>query len=153
MLPMRHSTSTPSTSASTSSRPGLPVTSASAKIAEATGPAGWITVFRCVSSKSKVCEVIPFTSAALAMSTLSARPRMLDCGAGCSRRTAPSAASAEAWRAAPTAQPTQLRNVRCASRSTASLQPCDGCVATNFARIWVTGGACVSAAAGWLRAT
>src|SRR5438105_4461860 len=42
-------------------------------------------------------------------------------------------------------QPTQFRRVRSASCSTASLQPRDGWVATNLARICVTGGASRSA--------
>ena len=46
--------------------------------------------------------------AALAMSTCSARPSTVACGAGCSIRTAASAASAASWRAAPIAQPSQL---------------------------------------------
>ena len=79
---MRHATSMPRTSESISARPLAPVCSASASAAEATGPAGWMIVFRCVSSKSNVCDVMPLTSAALAMSTLSARPRMLAWGAG-----------------------------------------------------------------------
>ncbi len=70
--------------------------------------------------------------------------------AACARRA--SAASADSCRAAPMAQPTQLRKVRCASCSTASLQPREGWVATNFARIWVTGGAFASAATWVLRA-
>ena len=41
-------------------------------------------VFRCVSSKSKVCELMPFSSAALAMSTRSLRPSTLACAAGSS---------------------------------------------------------------------
>jgi hypothetical protein len=138
---MRQDTSMPSTSASITSRPLEPVTSASASSAEATGPAGWMIVFRCVSSKSNVCDVMPFTSAALAMSTLSARPSTVDWAEGCSIRIAPRVASADSCLAAPTAQPTQLRKVRWASCSTASLQPRDGCVATNFARICVMGGA------------
>ena len=131
----------PSTSASITSRPPAPRRSASASTAEATGPAGWMIVFRWVSSKSKVCEVMPLTSAALAMSTCSARPSTLACGAGSSIRTAASAASAASCRAAPMAQPSQLKKVRCASCSTASLQPRDGWPATNFARIAVIGGA------------
>ena len=111
-LPMRHATSMPRTSASTTSRPLEPRTSASASSAEATGPAGWITVFRCVSSKSKVCDVMPFTSAAPAMSSFSARPSTLDCAEGSSIRIAAIAASADSCRAAPMAQPTQLRKVR-----------------------------------------
>ena len=71
----------PSTSASISCRPEAPVCSASASSADATGPAGWMIVLRCVSSKSKVCEVMPLTSAALAMST-------------CRRDRAPSPAAA-----------------------------------------------------------
>ena len=105
----------PSTKASITLRPESPSLSASASNAEATGPAGWMMVFKCVSSKSKVCEVMPFTNAALAMSTLSPRPSTLAWGAGSSMRTAPRAASADSCRAAPTAQPTQLRKVRCAS--------------------------------------
>ena len=38
--------------------------SASARSADTTGPAGWMTVFRCVSSKSKTCELMPLISAA-----------------------------------------------------------------------------------------
>lgn len=98
----------PSTNASISWRPEAPRCSPSASSAEATGPAGWMMVLRCVSSKSKVCEVMPLTSAALAMSTLSARPGTLACGAGSSMRTAAIAASAASWRAAPIAQPSQL---------------------------------------------
>ena len=85
----------PSTSASIKARPLAPVTSASASSAEATGPAGWMMVLRCVSSKSKVCEEMPLTSAALAMSTRSARPSTVACGAGCSICTAASAAATD----------------------------------------------------------
>jgi len=90
--------------------------------------------------------------AALAMSTLVARPSTLACGAGCSIATAASAASAASCPAAPTAQPSQLVKVRCASWSTASLQPLEGWVATNFANICVTGGALWSAVTWVLRA-
>ena len=96
---------------------------------------------------------MPFTSAALAMSTRSRPPedgrlrRRLQHGAP--RRAPPAAAS---WREAPTAQPTQLRKVRCASWSTASLQPREGCVATKCASERVTGGASWSAATCVLRA-
>src|SRR5437868_3359203 len=82
----------------------------------------------------------------------SARPRTLDWGAGCSIFTPASAASTDSCLAAPTAQPAQLRKVRCASWSTASLHPRDGCVATNFARICVIGGALGSASTFVLRA-
>jgi hypothetical protein len=68
----------PRTSASMTCRPVAPMTSARASTADATGPAGWMMVFKCVSSKSKVCEAMPLTSAALAMSTLSARPSTVD---------------------------------------------------------------------------
>ena len=64
--------------------PGTGFLSASARIAEATGPLGWMMVFRCVSSKSKVCELMPLMSAALAMSTRSLRPSNVACAAGCS---------------------------------------------------------------------
>ncbi len=47
-------------------RPLEPRCSASASAADATGPAGWMIVFRCVSSKSNVCDVMPLSSAALA---------------------------------------------------------------------------------------
>jgi hypothetical protein len=107
-LPMRQATSMPSTSASMTSRPPAPRNSASASTAEATGPAGWMMVLRWVSSKSKVCEVMPFTRAALAMSTFSCRPSTVACGAGWSTCTAASAASAASWCAAPMAQPSQL---------------------------------------------
>ena len=81
---------------------------ASGSSADATGPAGWMMVFRCVSSKSKVCEVMPLTSAALAMSTFSARPSTVACADGSSSCTAVRAASAASWWAAPMAQPSQL---------------------------------------------
>src|SRR5258708_4291069 len=84
----------PSTSASASRRPSAPVCSARASSAEATGPAGWMIVFRWVSSKSKVCEVMPLISAALAMSTRSPRPSSVAWGAGRSMLTAARAASA-----------------------------------------------------------
>ena len=142
----------PSTSASISARPLAPVCSASANSAEATGPAGWMMVLRCVSSKSKVCELMPLSKAALAMSTLSRRPSTLAWGAGCSRRTAASAACTDSCSAAPTAQPSQLRKVRCAAWSTASDQPREGWVATKCASNWVTGGAWWSAATWVLRA-
>jgi hypothetical protein len=74
----------PSTSASITCRPLLPRCSASANAAEATGPAGWMIVLRCVSSKSNVCDEMPFNSAALAMSTRSLRPRSDACAAGAS---------------------------------------------------------------------
>ncbi len=35
-----------------------------ARIADATGPAGWMIVFKCVSSKSKTWLLMPFISAA-----------------------------------------------------------------------------------------
>src|SRR5665213_2566764 len=109
-------------------------------------------VFRWVSSKSNVCDEMPLSSAALAMSTRSPRPRMDACGDGPSSCIAANAASSVGCRAAPMAQPVQLRNVRCASRSTASLQPRDGCPLANSARMRVTGGACWSAATLVLRA-
>jgi hypothetical protein len=52
-------------------------------------------VLRCVSSKSKVCELMPLTSAALAMSTRSGRPSTAACAAGCSTFTAASAAATD----------------------------------------------------------
>ena len=94
--------------------------SASASAADATGPAGWMIVLRWVSSKSKVCDAMPLTSAALAMSTRSLRPSTVACGDGASSCTAASAASTVGWRAAPIAQPSQFMNVRWASRSTAA---------------------------------
>ena len=39
------------------------MSSASARSAEITGPAGWMMVFRCVSSKSKTCDEMPLTRA------------------------------------------------------------------------------------------
>ena len=96
----------------------IPMCSASASAADATGPAGWMIVLRCVSSKSKVCDEMPLRSAALAMSTRSARPSTVACGEGASSCTAASAAASVGWRAAPIAQPSQFMNVRCASRST-----------------------------------
>jgi hypothetical protein len=142
----------PSTSASINSRPLAPRCSASASAAEATGPAGWMMVFRWVSSKSKVCELMPLSSAAPAMSTRSSRPSTVACGAGSSMRMPASAACTASCRAAPTAQPTQFRNVRCASCSTAALQPADGWLATKRASKRVMGGALLSAATGVLRA-
>src|SRR6218665_902627 len=50
---MRQATSMPMTSASSSARPEAPRCSANAKMADATGAAGWMMVFRWVSSKSK----------------------------------------------------------------------------------------------------
>ena len=44
------------------------------------GRPGWMTVFRCVSSKSKTCELMPFISAACSMSIRSRRPSTLACG-------------------------------------------------------------------------
>ena len=64
----------------------------------------------------------------------------------CQLCTAARAASTVGWRAAPIAQPSQFRNVRCASRSTAAENLPDGCLATNSARMRVIGGALVSAA-------
>jgi hypothetical protein len=64
---------------------------------------------------------MPFTSAALAMSTRSLRPRMVAWGAGESSRTAASAASTAGCLDAPIAQPIQFMKVRCASRSTAGI--------------------------------
>ena len=119
--------------------------SASASAAEATGPAGWMIVFRCVSSKSNVCDEMPFSSAALAMSTRSRRPSIVACGDGASSCVAASAAASVGWCAAPIAQPSQFMNVRCASRSTAAGNCADGWFATNSARMRVTGGALVSA--------
>ena len=84
---------------------------------------------------------MPFSIAALPMSTRSPRPRIVACAAGASSRTAASAASTVAWRDAPIAQPTQFSSVRSASRSTPASHPCDGCAATNSARMRVTGGA------------
>ena len=130
----------------------MPLCSASAISAEATGPAGWMMVLRWVSSKSKVCEVMPLTSAALAMSTFSLRPATVACGAGCNSAMAARVASAASCLAAPTAQPSQLRKVRCASWSTVSLQPREACEATYSARIFVMGGALWSAGTWVLRA-
>ena len=135
----------PSIKASITSRPVAPICSAKGRSAEATGPAGWMMVLRWVSSKSKVCEVMPLIKAALAMSTRSLRPAMLACGAGCNILTAAKAARAAAWSLAPIAQPNQFKKVRCASWSTASDQPLDGWVATNSAKMWVTAGALWSA--------
>src|SRR5664279_1095705 len=145
MLPTRQDTSIPSTSASISCRPVPPWCSASASAADATGPAGWMIVLRCVSSKSNVCDEMPLSNAALAMSTRSPRPRIVACAAGANSCTAASAAASVGCCAAPTAQPTQLSRVRCASRSTASLQPRDGWPTANSARMRVTGGAWASA--------
>src|SRR6218665_1151761 len=78
---MRQATSMPMTSASSSARPEAPRCSANAKMADATGAAGWMMVFRWVSSKSKVCDVMPLSSAALAMSSRSERPSTAGCGA------------------------------------------------------------------------
>src|SRR6218665_965032 len=50
---MRQATSMPMTSASSSARPEAPRCSANARMADATGAAGWMMVFRWVSSKSK----------------------------------------------------------------------------------------------------
>ena len=91
-MPMRQATSMPSTKASINSRPEAPVNSASGSRADATGPAGWMMVLRWVSSKSKVCEVMPLMRAALAMSTRSRRPAMPACEAGCNICTAARAA-------------------------------------------------------------
>ena len=89
---------------------------------------------------------------ALAMSTRSARPRRVACGAGSSMRMPASAASIASCVAAPAAQPAQLRKVRWASCSTASLQPREGWVATKRASACVIGGAWWSAATWVLRA-
>jgi hypothetical protein len=63
MFPTRQATSMPSTIASTSSRPLDPSRSASASAGDANRPAGWMIVLRCVSSKSNVCDAMPFSSA------------------------------------------------------------------------------------------
>jgi len=55
---------------------------------------------------------MPFTSAALAMSTRSLRPRIVAWGAGESSRTAASAASTAGCFDAPIAQPIQFMKVR-----------------------------------------
>ena len=65
---------------------------------------------------------------------------------------AASAAFTDSCCAAPTAQPSQLRKVRCAAWSTASDQPREGCWATNSASRRVTGGAWWSALTWVLRA-
>src|SRR6218665_4065367 len=148
---MRQATSMPMTSASSSARPEAPRCSANARMADATGAAGWMMVFRWVSSKSKVCDVMPLSSAALAMSSRSERPSTAACGAGSSICRAASAASAAGGRAAPMAQPSQLYKVRTASRSTASFQPRPGWVLTKRARMAVMAGGAVSAATGVLR--
>src|SRR5215470_10348787 len=88
---------------------------------------------------------MPLSSAAPPMSTRSLRPRTDACGAGANSLTAVSAASSAAWREAPIAHPSQFISVRRASRSTAAGYPPTGCVATNSARMRVTGGAFVSA--------
>ena len=93
-----------------------PVCSASASAADATGPAGWMIVLRCVSSKSNVCDAMPFSKrgAADVDALAAAEERRLRRWARApARRRAPLRPSA--WRDAPIAQPTQLRNVRCAS--------------------------------------
>ena len=74
-----------------------------------------MTVFRCVSSKSKVCEVVPFISAASMMSSRSPRPSTVASRGPENSASAASARSTVSWREAPTAQPTQLRNDRAAS--------------------------------------
>jgi hypothetical protein len=119
----------------------MPICSPSASTADATGPAGWMMVFRCVSSKSKVCELMPLSSAALAMSTFSLRPSSEACGAGDSSEIAARAACMVSCCAGPMAQPTQLAKVRCASRSTASVQPFDGWPEANSASSCVIAGA------------
>jgi hypothetical protein len=102
-------------------------------------------VFKCVSSKSKVCELMPLSKAALAMSTRSLRPNTAAWAEGANSFTAPNAASMVSWVLGPTAQPAQLAKVRWAWASTASDQPLEGCEATNSANIWVIAGALASA--------
>jgi hypothetical protein len=70
----------PSTIAFTNSRPDTGRYSATARIDDATGPAGWMTVFRWVSSKSNTWELIPFISDAFRMSIRSRRPSTAACG-------------------------------------------------------------------------
>ena len=83
-----------------------PLCSASASAAEATGPAGWMIVRRCVSSKSNVCDEMPFSIAAL---------RHVD-PLGCGRR---------AWPAAP---------ARARSRRRAPLRPSDDAMRRSRSR-------------------
>ena len=88
----------PSTTASMTSRPVEPSFSASANTAEHTGPAGWMMVFRCVSSKSKACELTPLMRAALPMSTRAFVPSTRACSAGSNISAARSAACSIAVR-------------------------------------------------------
>ena len=109
-------------------------------------------VFRWVSSKSKVCELMPLSKAALAMSTRSLLPKTAACAEGANSFTAPNAASTVSWVLGPTAQPAQLAKVRWACASTASDQPLEGWLATNSASNWVMAGALASATTVVLRA-
>src|SRR5688572_6407485 len=74
-----------------------------------------MTVLRCVSSKSNVCEVAPFIRAASITSSLSPRPSTVASRGPENSLSAASARSTVSWREAPTAQPTQFRNERAAS--------------------------------------
>ena len=69
---------------------------------------------------------MPLSSSALAMSTFSLPPSNDACGAGCSTCTAAKAACTVSCCEGPIAEPIQLAKLRCASASTASLQPRDG---------------------------
>ena len=99
----------------TKSVPGIGRCSERASNAETTGPAGWMTVLRCVSSKSKTCELMPFISDACSTSIRWRRPRIEACGGPENGASAPIAASSVSCRDPPTAQPIQLSSVRCAS--------------------------------------
>ena len=81
-----------------------------------------MTVLRCVSSKSKTCELMPFISAACSTSSRSRRPSTEACGGPEKGASAPIAASSVSWRDPPTAQPIQLSSVRCASFRTGARQ-------------------------------
>jgi len=76
---------------------------------------GWMTVARCVSSKSSTCAAKPAASATKCASTRSPRP-----GSVCRRRPAeqvavPTIASTPGWCAAPIAKPSTFTSARFAS--------------------------------------
>src|SRR3954470_18614932 len=112
---MRHSISQPITSAFMNSAPEVGLYLAQAVSAEATGPAGWMIVFRCVSSKSSTCELMPLIKAACSTSKRSDRPKSPAWGGPENGLNAATAWSGAPCREPPTATPTQFKSVRAAS--------------------------------------
>ena len=114
-LPMRHSTSMPSTSALMKSGPDMGWCWAKASSALATGPAGWMTYADACRRNRRRARLMPLSRLAFSGSSFSGRPRTeAERGPEKGERAA-SAASTAACRQPPTAQASQLTKVRAAS--------------------------------------